>query len=65
MSKTTLEEQANNLANIRAWIAKALRHAPDEETQDALFEAQQAIGFSLLCLERVEYRTSKDCPERP
>jgi hypothetical protein len=64
MSKTTLEEQSNNLASIRAWIAKALRDAPNKETQDALFNAQQAIGLSLLYLERVEYRTSKDFPER-
>jgi hypothetical protein len=64
MSKTTLEEQSNNLVKIRAWIAKVLWDVPDKETQDTLFEAQQAIGFALLCLERVEYRASKDLSER-
>ena len=64
MSKTTLEEQSKNLAKIRVWIAEELWDAPDKETQDTLFEAQQAIGFSLLCLERVEYRTRKDRAER-
>ena len=64
MNQTTLEEQSNQLVKIRGWISKELWNAPDKETQDTLFEAQQAIGFSLLCLERVEYRTSKDFPER-
>jgi len=64
MSKTTLEEQSNNLARIRAWIAKAVWEAPDKETQDTLFNAQQAIGFSLLFLERVEYKTNKNLSER-
>jgi ABC-type cobalt transport system substrate-binding protein len=64
MSKTTLEEQSKNLAKIRVWIAEALWDAPDKETQDTLFEAQQAIGFSLLCLERVEYLTRKNRSER-
>ncbi len=68
MSKTTLEEQSNDLAKIRGWIARALENAPSKEIQDALFEAQQAVGFSLLHLERVEYLTregSKRAPLEP
>jgi ABC-type cobalt transport system substrate-binding protein len=65
MNQATLEEQSNQLVKIRGWISKELWNAPDKEIQDTLFEAQQAIGFSLLCLERVEYRASKGRSERP
>ncbi len=65
MGKTTLEEQSNDLAKIRGWIAKALEKAPDKEIQDALFEAQQAVGFYLLHLERVEYLTREGSKRTP
>jgi hypothetical protein len=62
MNKVTLEEQSNQLAKIRGWIAKVLREETDsKEVQDSLFEAQQAIGFALLHLERVEYQKGRDC----
>ena len=56
MSKT-LKDQWIELAKIRAWITNQLPPEADREVRDYLFEALQAIGFAMLHLERVEYRT--------
>jgi len=53
----TLKEQGDELARIRAWIAGQVSAQTDRELRDYLFEARQAIGFAMLHLERVEYRT--------
>jgi hypothetical protein len=53
----TLKEQRIALANIQSWITDQVLTATDKEVRDYLFEARQAIGFSLLHLARVEYRT--------
>jgi hypothetical protein len=54
---TILEEQRIQLLNIRGWITDQLPSVIDNETRNYLFEARQAIGFAMLHLERVEYRT--------
>jgi hypothetical protein len=54
---TILEEQRIQLINIRGWITDQLPSVIDNETRNYLFEARQAIGFAMLHLERVEYRT--------
>jgi len=56
MSKM-LKEQWIELANIRSWITDQLPAETDREIRDYLFEARQAIGFAMIHLERVEYRT--------
>ena len=56
----TLEERWIELSKIRAWIADQLLAETHREVRDSLFEARQAIGFAMLHLERVEYRTSGD-----
>jgi len=56
----TLKEQWIELAKIRASITDQLPAETDREVRDYLFEARQAIGFALLHLERVEYRTGGD-----
>ena len=56
MSKM-LKEQWIELAKIRSWITDQLPAETDREIRDYLFEARQAIGFAMLHLERVEYRT--------
>jgi hypothetical protein len=55
--KTEIGQKRVELANIRNWMTDQLLLETDRETRDYLFEARQAIGFSLLHLERVEYRT--------
>jgi hypothetical protein len=54
---TILEEQRIKLLKIRGWITDQLPLATDREIRDYLFEARQAIGFAMIHLERVEYRT--------
>jgi len=56
----TLREKWIELAEIRVWITDQLPVKTDREVGDALFEARQAIGFAMLHLERVEYRTGGD-----
>jgi hypothetical protein len=56
----TLKEKWIELAKIRAWITDQLPAETDREVRDYLFEARQAIGFAMLHLERVEYRTGGD-----
>jgi hypothetical protein len=62
MSKT-YEGQRRELANIRAWITDQIAGETDRETRDYLFEARQAIGFALLHLDRVDYRTIEYSPD--
>ena len=45
------------LSHIRAWITDQLPAETDREVRDCLFGAREAIGFAMLHLERVEYRT--------
>ena len=54
---TTFKGQWIELAKIRSWITDQLPAETDREIKDYLFEARQAIGFAMLHLERVEYRT--------
>jgi len=54
---TILEEQWIQLCKIRGWITDQLPSVTDRELRDYLFEARQAIGFALIHLERVDYRT--------
>jgi hypothetical protein len=53
----TIKEQWIELAKIRSWITVQLPEETHMEVRDYLFEARQAIGFAMLHLERVEYRT--------
>lgn len=55
--RKTVKEQWIELANIRGWIADQLPAETCREVRDDFFEAQQAIGYAMLHLERVEYRT--------
>jgi len=61
MSKT-LKGQWIELSKIRGWIFDQLPAETDREIRDYLFEARQAIGFAMIHLERVEYRTSEYYP---
>jgi len=53
----TLQGNWIELAKIRAWITDQLPAETDKEVRDSLFEARQAIGFAMVHLERVEFRT--------
>ncbi|MEG4964564.1 hypothetical protein [Microcoleus sp. K4-C2] len=56
--KETLSEQRRKLYTTREWIVdKVFREEGDKLTRDALFKSQKAIGYALLMLEEVEYRT--------
>jgi hypothetical protein len=59
MSKA-LRERWTELAKIRGWVSDQIPGETDEEIRNSLFEARQAIGFAMLHLERVEYRTGGD-----
>ena len=59
----TLKEQWIELAKIRGWTAERISAATDEDIRNSLFEARQAIGFAMLHLERVVYRTGGDCSD--
>ena len=58
MEEQTIKQQWVKLHTVRAWIAKRLCDGSDI-TDNAMFEAQQAIGFAMLHLEKVEYLASK------
>ncbi|MEG3955254.1 hypothetical protein [Microcoleus sp. herbarium2] len=58
MEEQTITQQWVKLNGVRAWIAKRLGDGNDI-TDNAMFEAQQAIGFAMLHLERSEYLASK------
>ena len=58
-----LQEKWIELAEIRSWITNQLPPETDREVRDSLFEARQAIGAAMLHLERVEYRTGRDCSD--
>lgn len=59
----TLREQWIELAKIRGWTSEQLPAVTDKEVRNSLFEARQAIGFAMLHLERVVYRTGGDCSD--
>jgi len=54
MEEYTIKQQWVTLNGMRAWIASRLCDGTDI-TDNALFDAQQAIGFAMLHLERAEY----------
>ena len=54
MEEQTLKQQWVKLLGVRTWIANRLGDGSDI-TDNALFEAQQAIGYALLSLEKAEY----------
>ncbi len=53
----------NELSHTRAWISEQLSAETDNRVRDALFEAREAIGWALLHLERVDYRTCVNCSD--
>lgn len=55
--KKTLKEQWIELAKIRGWVTDKLPAETEGQVRDALFEVQQAIGFAMLHLERVDFKT--------
>lgn len=55
--KKTLKDQWIELAKIRGWITTKFAAETEGQVKDAFFEAQQAIGFAMLHLERVEFKT--------
>ncbi|MEG4335429.1 hypothetical protein QUB40_26350 [Microcoleus sp. AT9_A2] len=54
MEEETLKQQWIKLNSVRAWIANRLCNGSDI-TDNAMFEAQQAIGFAMLHIEKAEY----------
>jgi hypothetical protein len=58
MAAHTIKQQWVKLNEMRAWIASRLCDGTDI-TDNALFDAQQAIGFAMLHLERAEYLASR------
>jgi hypothetical protein len=58
----TLKAQIIELVKTRGWLVDKLPAESNEEIRNYLFEAQHAIGFALLQLERVEFRTSGSYP---
>jgi hypothetical protein len=61
-AERNLEDQLIELARIRGWLAGKLPAESNEEIRQCLFEAQQAIGFALLQLERVEFQEGGTYP---
>jgi len=57
MEGQTIKQQWVKLASVRAWIANRL--GDESDVDNALFDAQQAIGFAMLHLERAEYLASR------
>jgi hypothetical protein len=62
MKEQTLKDQWIELAKVRGWLINRLPAESDQEIRHSLFEAHQAIGFALLQLERVEFRTDGTHP---
>jgi len=60
MDNKPVIERCIELGKIRSWISEELSAETDRAVRDCLFEARQAIGFAMLHLERVEYRTGGD-----
>jgi hypothetical protein len=60
----TLEDQVTELAKIRGWLAHKFPAERNEDIRHCLLEAQHAIGFALLQLQRVELRTGGTYPWR-
>jgi hypothetical protein len=56
MTKAVVEKW-QDLCRIRSWIINQLSAETDSEVRNSLFKAQQAIGASLLPLEKVHYLT--------
>jgi hypothetical protein len=50
----TLEHQCTELAKIREWLVHKVRAESNENLHYCFFEAQHAIGFALLQLQRAE-----------
>ena len=60
MNNKPVVERWIELSRIRAWTAENLSAETDRKVRDSLFKAQQAIGFAMLHLERVEYQTDRN-----
>jgi len=58
MEEKSIKQQWAKLIAVRAWIANRLGNGGDI-TDNAMFEAQQAIGFAMLHLERAEYLANR------
>jgi hypothetical protein len=58
MEEQTIRQQWVKLNGVRAWIANRFGDGNDI-ADDAMFDAQQAIGFAMLHLERAEYLASR------
>jgi hypothetical protein len=56
MTKSVVDKWSE-LQRIRNWITDQLSAETDSEVRDSLFKARQAIGASLLHLEKVHYLT--------
>jgi hypothetical protein len=56
MEEQTIKQQWVKLNEVRSWIANRLC---DGITDNAMFEAQQAIGSAMLLLERAEYLAAR------
>lgn len=60
MKQENLRQQFVKLNEVREWIRDRLCEEGDRPTRDALFLVNLAIGFALLHLEKVSYRTQID-----
>jgi len=58
MEEPTILQQWVKLNAVRSWIANRLGDGSDI-TDNAMFDAQQAIGFAMLHLERADYLASR------
>ena len=58
MEEQTIKQQGVKLNAVRAWIGNRFCDGSDI-TDNAMFEAQQAIGFAMLHLERAEYLANR------
>ena len=58
----TLEHQCTELAKIREWLVHKVRAESNENLHHCFFEAQHAIGFAILQLQRADLSTGGTSP---
>jgi hypothetical protein len=55
--KRTLKEQWIELAKMRGWVSDKIPAETEGRVKEALFEAQQSLGYAMLQLERIDFYT--------
>ncbi|MEG5048590.1 hypothetical protein [Microcoleus sp. B4-C1] len=63
MEPNTVRPLVISLHTVRSGILKELCRTDDKETRAALFDAQYAVGFALLYLERVIFLSYDESSE--